>query len=215
MAFIVLSTEDLGRLDKSKKIIKARDVWAFHDARKAVDDGINRRNQILDAAMAAFEAEQLRGFQVGRENARLEQSSNMVSIISQTVDYFSKVEDQMVDLVLDAVRRIIDDYSDHEKIRMVVKSSLSLVRNRRQISIKIHPSNIDTIQLQVADLLEKYPGIERLEVITDIQLSKDGCVIESDIGQVEASMSGQIDALRESLSRVFGSDRNLDEELNH
>jgi type III secretion protein L len=215
MAFIVLSTEDLGRLDKSKKIIKARDVWAFHDARKAVDDGINRRNQILDAAMAAFEAEQLRGFQVGRENARLEQSSNMVSIISQTVDYFSKVEDQMVDLVLDAVRRIIDDYSDHEKIRMVVKSSLSLVRNRRQISIKIHPSNIDTIQLQVADLLEKYPGIERLEVITDIQLSKDGCVIESDIGQVEASMSGQIDALRESLSRVFGSDRNFNEELNH
>lgn len=215
MAFIVLATEDLGRLDKSKKIIKARDVWAFHDARKAVDDGINRRNQILDAAMAAFEAEQLRGFQVGRENARLEQSSNMVSIISQTVDYFSKVEDQMVDLVLDAVRRIIDDYSDHEKIRMVVKSSLSLVRNRRQISIKIHPSNIDTIQLQVADLLEKYPGIERLEVITDIQLSKDACVIESDIGQVEASMSGQIDALRESLSRVFGSDRNLNEELNH
>jgi type III secretion protein L len=215
MAFIVLATEDLGRLDKSKKIIKARDVWAFHDARKAVDDGINRRNQILDAAMAAFEAEQLRGFQVGRENARLEQSSNMVSIISQTVDYFSKVEDQMVDLVLDAVRRIIDDYSDHEKIRMVVKSSLSLVRNRRQISIKIHPSNIDTIQLQVADLLEKYPGIERLEVITDIQLSKDACVIESDIGQVEASMSGQIDALRESLSRVFGSDRNFNEELNH
>ncbi|MCE2870503.1 MAG: hypothetical protein LW714_03705 [Oxalobacteraceae bacterium] len=171
MAFIVLSTEDLGRLDKSKKIIKARDVWAFHDACKAVDDGINR--------------------------------------------HFSKVEDQMVDLVLDAVRRIIDDYSDHEKIRMVVKSSLSLVRNRRQISIKIHPSNIDTIQLQVADLLEKYPGIERLEVITDIQLSKDGCVIESDIGQVEASMSGQIDALRESLSRVFGSDRNFNEELNH
>ena len=215
MAFIVLSKDDLGRLDKSKKIIKACDVWAFHDARKAVEDGRNRRNQILDAAMAAFEAEQRRGYLEGRESARLEQTGNMVSIISQTVDYFAKVEEQMVELVLEAVRRIIDDYSDHEKIQMVVKTSLALVRGRRQISVKVHPLNLDTIQSQIAGLLEKYPGIERLEVITDSQLAKDACIIESDIGQVEASMSGQIDALKESLGRVFGSNTGAIDELSH
>jgi type III secretion protein L len=215
MAFIVLSKDDLGRLDKSKKIIKASDVWAFHDARKAVEDGRSRRNQILDAAMAAFEAEQRRGYLEGRESARLEQTGNMVSIISQTVDYFAKVEEQMVELVLEAVRRIIDDYSDHEKIQMVVKTSLALVRGRRQISVKVHPLNLDTIHSQIAGLLEKYPGIERLEVIADSQLAKDACIIESDIGQVEASMSGQIDALRESLGRVFGSNPNAIDELSH
>lgn len=215
MAFIVLTKDDLGRLDKSKKIIKAGDVWAFHDARKAVEDGRNRRNQILDASMAAFEAEQRRGYLEGRESARLEQTGNMVSIISQTVDYFAKVEEQMVDLVLEAVRRIIDDYSDHEKIQMVVKTSLALVRGRRQITVKVHPLNLDTIQSQLKHLLEKYPGIERLEVVTDSQLAKDACIIESDIGQVEASMSGQLDALRESLGRVFGSNPSAIDELSH
>lgn len=215
MAFLVLSQDDLGRLDKSKKIIKAGDVWAFHDARKAVEDGRNRRNQILDAAMAAFEAEQRRGYSEGRESARLEQTGNMVSIISQTVDYFAKVEEQMVDLVLEAVRRIIDDYSDHEKIHMVVKTSLALVRGRRQITVKVHPMNLETIQSQIASLLEKYPGIERLEVVTDTQLTKDACIIESDIGQVEASMSGQIDALRDSLGRVFGTNNSSIDELSH
>jgi len=209
MAFIVLSQNDLARLDKSKKIIKACDVWAFHNARKAIEEGNQRRSQILDASMAAFEAEQRRGFQLGRESARLEQTSNMVGIISQTVDYFSKVEEQMVDLVLEAIRRIIDDYNDHEKICMVVKSSLALVRSRRQISVKIHPNNVGTVQSHITELLDKYPGIEHLEVISDNQLSKDACIIESDIGQVEASMSGQIDALRESLGRVFGSQRSL------
>lgn len=215
MAFLVLTKDDLGRLDKSKKIIKACDVWALHDARKAVEDGRARRNQILDAAMAAFEAEQRRGYLEGRENAKLEQTGNMVSIISQTVDYFAKVEEQMVDLVLEAVRRIIDDYSDHEKIHMVVKTSLALVRGRRQITVKVHPMNLESIQSQIAGLLEKYPGIERLEVITDPQLTKDACIIESDIGQVEASMSGQIDALKESLGRVFGSNTSAIDELSH
>ena len=121
----------------------------------------------------------------------------------------------MVDLVLEAVRRIIDDYSDHEKIQMVVKTSLALVRGRRQISVKVHPMNLDVIQSQIAGLLEKYPGIERLEIITDSQLAKDACIIESDIGQVEASMSGQIDALRESLVRVFGSNTSAIDELSH
>jgi type III secretion protein L len=213
MAFIVLSQDDLARLDKSKKIIKACDVWAFHDARKAVEDGRSRRNQILDAAMAAFEAEQRRGYLEGQEGARLEQTANMVSIISQTVDYFAKVEEQMVDLVLEAMRRIIDDYNDHEKIQMVVKTSLALVRSRRQITVKVHPFNLDTIQSQITALLEKYPGIERLEVVTDPQLAKDACIIESDIGQIEASMSGQIDALRESLGRVFGSNTSAIDEL--
>ncbi len=54
---------------------------------------------------------------------------------------------------------------------------------------------------------QAYRGIESIEVIADLGIDEDACVIESDIGQVEASMSGQIEALRASFERVFGAGR--------
>ncbi len=205
MAFIIRSNQELSLPDRSKKIIKAEDFWAYKQARDAVAEGIKRHDQIVDAAHAAFEAEQRRGYLEGKETARLEQTGNMIGIISQTVNYFAKVEAQMVDLVLDAVRRIIDDFDDRERIVKVVRNSLASVRGQKQLLVKVNPLHTLTIKTHIAALMEVYPSIEQIDVVSDSQLAEDACVIESDIGQVEASMSGQLEALRSSFARVFGN----------
>lgn len=205
MAFIIRSDQELSLPDRSAKVIKAQDFWAYKQAREAVAEGIKRHDQIVDAAHAAFEAEQRRGYLEGKEAARLEQTGNMIGIISQTVNYFAKVEAQMVDLVLDAVRRIIDDFDDRERIVKVVRNSLASVRGQKQLLVKVNPLHTATIKTHISALMEAYPSIEQIEVIPDSQLAEDACVIESDIGQVEASMSGQLEALRASFARVFGN----------
>ena len=205
MAFIIRSDQELSLLDRSAKVIKAQDFWAYKQAREAVAEGMKRHDQIVDAAHAAFETEQRRGYLEGKETARLEQTGNMIGIISQTVNYFAKVEAQMVDLVLDAVRRIIDDFDDRERIVKVVRNSLASVRGQKQLLVKVNPLNTATIKTHISALMEAYPSIEQIEVIPDNQLAEDACVIESDIGQVEASMSGQLEALRASFARVFGN----------
>ena len=204
MAFIIRNDQELSWPDRTSKVIKAQDFWAYKQAREAVADGFKRRDQIVDAALAAFEAEQRRGYLEGREAARLEQTSNMISIISQTVDYFAKVEAQMVDLVLDAVQRIVDDFDDRERIVKVVRNSLASVRGQKQLLVKVNPVHVLTIKSHISALMETYPSIEQIEVVPDSQLAEDACVIESDIGQVEASMSGQLEALRASFASVFG-----------
>jgi type III secretion protein L len=205
MAFIIRSDQELSLLDRSAKVIKAQDFWAYKQAREAVAEGIQRHDQIVDAAHSAFETEQRRGYLEGKETARLEQTGNMIGIISQTVNYFAKVEAQMVDLVLDAVRRIIDDFDDRERIVKVVRNSLASVRGQKQLLVKVNPLHTATIKTHISALMEAYPSIEQIEVIPDNQLAEDACVIESDIGQVEASMSGQLEALRASFARVFGN----------
>lgn len=209
MAFIIRSGQELSLPDKAVKVIKARDFWAYRQAREAVAEGIQRRDQIVDAALVAFEAEQRRGYAEGKEAARLEQSTNMIGIISQTVDYFAKVEAQMVDLVMDAVRRIVGDFDDRERVLMVVRSALASVRGQRQILVRVNPANVEIIKSHIIALTETYPSIEQIEVVADGQLAEDACVIESDIGQVEASMSGQVEALRASFERVFGVEHDI------
>ena len=203
MVFIVREAKGIERPLPQNKIIKAEDAWAVKTAREALAAGNARRQEIESAALAAFEAEQRRGYFEGREQAKIEQSGNMIDIIGRTVDYFAKVEAQMVDLVLEAVRRIINDFDDRQKIEKVVGNCLSLVRNQQQITIKVHPDRAAQIRQDIHRFQAKFPAIEQIEVIHDNQLAIDACVIESDIGRVEASLSGQIEALRTTLERVF------------
>ena len=207
MALIIRSQESLNRLDVKNKIIKAKDIWAYQDARRIVAEAVLRKEQIIDAAFAVFNAEQKRGYLEGREAARLEQTKNMIEIVTQTVDYFARVEAQMVDLVMDSVRRIINEYDDREKVIKVVRNVLTLVRNQKQIIIQVYPDKITAVREQLENIKEIFPNIDQIEIIGDPQIASDACIIISDIGQVEASMSGQIDALRSSFEQVFGERR--------
>jgi type III secretion protein L len=205
MAFIIRRTKELAQLDTDRKVIKANDFWQYQQAQEMISAAKVKRDEIIDASLAGFEAEQARGYRQGRDEARQEQAQKMIGVISQTVDYFSKIEAQMVDLVLDAVRRIVNDFDDREKVLKVVRNALTMVRNQRQILIRVHPVNVAEIKSQVNDLKQSFPGIEQMEVSADVSLDKDACVIESDMGQVEASMSGQMEALKTSFGRVFGA----------
>lgn len=204
MAFIYTARDALSCIDRASKVIKAQEFWAYRKARQAIADGIARRDSLIEAAQFAYEFERKRGYREGRDAARVEQSAHMIDIVSQTVDYFSKIEIQMIDLVMDAVKRIANDFDDHDKVAKVVRNSIALVRNQKFISVKVHPSQCSFIDGSIKDMLESYPAIEHIDVVGDSSLPEDACVIESDIGSIEASMSGQIEALRSTFKKVFG-----------
>jgi type III secretion protein L len=127
----------------------------------------------------------------------------MVEIVNQTVEYFGKVETQMVDLVLDAVRKVVSDFDDRQRVTTVVKNCLDLVRSQKHLSLNVHPSQVEYMRGQIGELQKVYPSITHIEVHPDAKLAMDACVVESEIGIVEASLEGQVEMLREALSVVF------------
>jgi type III secretion protein L len=55
----------------------------------------------------------------------------------------------------------------------------------------------------VAELQKIYPAVTHIDVHPDAKLTLDACVVETEIGIVEASLTGQVETLREALSVVF------------
>ncbi len=204
MVFIARS-DILSRVEVADKVIKGRDFWAFSRAKKALMDANDEKDRIVGAACTAYEDEKKRGYREGVELAKLEQSANMIAIVSQTLDYFSKVEAQMVELVMEAVQKIASDFSDREKVIKVVRNSLTLVRNQKYITVVVHPSQSEGVIEGIRIIRSGFPAIENIDVVTDPKLDTDACVIESDVGRVEASMTGQIRALRSTFEKVFGT----------
>ena len=129
----------------------------------------------------------------------------MIDSVSRTVDYFSNVETTMVGLVMSAVRKIIDGYDDTERVLIVVKNALSVVRNQKQMTLRLHPQQVDAVRGRVNDLLSAYPGVGYLDIVPDGRLEKEACILESEIGLVEASIESQIAALENAFRKVLGS----------
>ena len=191
-------------LDASKKIITSQELVAYRQAEQIVGDAQNQADAILAAAQRAYEAECERGYEDGLAEIRMEQAEKMIEHVSRTVDYFSKIEGQMVDLVMQAIQKIIADYDEHERVLIVVRNVLSVARNQKQMTLRVCPTQIDIVKTALNDLLALYPGVGYLDVVPDSRLKNDACILESEIGLVEASIDGQIQTLRMAFERIFG-----------
>lgn len=192
-------------IDPSRKIIRFAEVAALNDAQRMLAAANAQAEAIVSQAHAAFEAERQRGYEEGVEEAKLEQAEQMIENVSRTIDYFGKVESRMVELVMQALRKIISDFSDEERVLMTVKNVLSVVRNQKQMTLRLNPNQVDMVKARVNDLLANYPGVGYLDIVADSRLKPDSCILESDIGLVEASMEGQLDALKNAFTKVLGS----------
>ena len=193
------------RIAPGQRVLRAAEVAAWGDAEALLASARQQADAIIAGAEAALEAERQRGYAEGVAEAQMEQAEKMIDTVSRTIDYFARVEGDVVALVMSAVRKIIDGFNDEERVLIVVKNALSVVRNQKQMTLRLHPQQVDVARARMNDLLASYPGVGYLDIVADGRLSLESCILESEIGLVEASIEGQIKALETAFTKVLGS----------
>lgn len=193
------------RVAPGTRVLRRADVAALVDASALVDAARLQAREIIAGAEAVLEAERQRGFAKGVAQARAAQAEQMIETVGRTVEYLANVETEMVTLVMDAIRKIIDNYHDSERVHILVKNALSVVRKQKQVTLRLHPEQVDGIRALVSELLLLYPGITYLDIAADARLKMDACILESEIGTVETSIEDQIGALRSAFEKVLGN----------
>ena len=192
-------------LPPGTRVLPAADLAALVEAQAVLDDAHAQAEAILAGAREAFEAERRRGYEDGKQEALLDQAEKMIETVSRTVEYFAGVENEMVDLVMASVRKVVDGFDDREKVMIVVRNALAVVRNQKQMTLRLHPAEIESVRERINDILAAYPGVGYLDLLADARLGRGACILESQIGMVEASLEGQIEALRGAFQRTLGS----------
>jgi hypothetical protein len=92
-----------------------------------------------------------------------------------------------VELVMQAVQRVIGELAERDRVVAVVKGALAVVRNQKQVTLRVAPPQLPLVQAALNELLAAYPGIGYLDVVADARLEADACILDSEIGIVEAS----------------------------
>ena len=142
-----------GRVDPAARVLRGAELAAWADAEQLLAQARARADEIIGGAQAAFEAERQRGYEEGREAALLDQAEKMIETVGRTVEYFAGVENEMVELVMSAVRKVVDGFDDREKVMVVVRNALAVVRNQKQMTLRLNPAEVDTVREQINDLL--------------------------------------------------------------
>jgi type III secretion protein L len=208
MAFIVprhpltprsrLATE----IDSRTRIVRAGDLALYREAEGIVAAAHEQAEAIVAGAHAALEAERRRGYEEGRERAAREATQHMAEQMARAEAYRTRVEGGLADVVVQALRKIVGGYDDRERALHAVRNALALVRNQERITVRVHPDNLTHVKARAGELVAEYPAVGLLDVVADVQLGLDCCVLDSEIGIVEAGTEGQLAALEAALRGV-------------
>lgn len=185
------------------KILRASEHALLLQAGDLLDNARVQADVITNSARDAYDAERERGYAEGRLAALQELAAKALSLVEDTRIYLDGVEDQMVDLVIGSLRQIIGEFEDRERVVRVVRNALTLMRQQKHISIRLHPDDADGVRQAREDLLARFPTIDYLDIVCDDRLNAGTCRLESEIGTVEASVDEQLKLLRAAFRQAL------------
>jgi type III secretion protein L len=192
---------------KPGRVVKAEEFSTAHDAHAIIESARADAERILAEAKQVYEQERERGLAEGREAAKLEMAGQMIDTVGNIVEYIGSVEHDMVGVVSRALERILGEIDDKDLIVRVVKNALAAVRNEKHLMLRVAPDQVPVVRERMTQILSQYPIIVDVQVAGDPRLSATGCILESEIGVIDASLEGQLATLKKALEKIFGDRR--------
>ncbi len=200
MAEFVSEAGDAIELAPGQKIIALNEYLKLERAENIVDVAIKKADDMTERAQQAYQLQEELGYEEGVEIAKAEMAKKMIANSQHAIDYLAHLEKQVVDVVLAAVRKIIGDYDDAERARLVVGNMLSAVKAQQNLTLRVAPNACElSNSLVIDDAAER----AQLSIIVDEELPGDSFILETPMGVMDGSLEAQIDNIRAALAKSF------------
>lgn len=195
--------------------------------------GNEQAKQILEEAKSKAEYElkvnQNRGYQDGYQEGNTQAIEEVVGnfksefeklgerheeLVEMKYQIYKKNEDSIIELALTIAKKIIkrDLQEDKNLIRRNLDEALKKVPISKKLIIIVNWEDLEYIKNIKDDLMSEIHGVERVEVIEDKSIERGGCILETSIGTIDATINSQLDSIYEKLGEIKSEQENSDEE---
>ncbi|QXF35000.1 type III secretion system protein [Photorhabdus luminescens] len=202
LPFIKITTEHL-QLSPELQILRKADYQTCLSAQSLLDAARIQAQEIERDAQAVYEQQKELGWQAGIDAARAEQANLIHQTQLQCQQYYRQVEQQMSNVVLQAVRKILKNYDQVSLTLQIVREALSLVSNQKQVILRVNPEQAATVREQISRVHKDFPEIGYLEITADERLDQGGCILETEVGIIDASLDSQLEALMSAINNQW------------
>lgn len=188
------------QIQAGQKILKADDyqqLVSYEMLKFELEQRHQRREDVASVAMAKSIR---RGLDEGRARANQEATEKMALFAGRAGEVLGELENELVYVVITAVRKVIQGFDQEERVRQAVLNGLEMVRGSHKLVIRVHPG----MQAAISEQLDSIPHrFSNLEVVGDDHIDKDSCTLESDLGIVNAGLEQQMQVIEQVLREVF------------
>ncbi|HGM5017918.1 TPA: SctL family type III secretion system stator protein PscL [Pseudomonas aeruginosa] len=188
------------RLAPGQALLRARDYQDYLSANRLVEAARERTAEIEREAHEVYQEQKRLGWEAGLEEARLRQAGLIQETLLRCNRYYRQVDRQLGEVVLQAVRKVLRHYDAVELTLAATREALALVSNQKQVILHVQPEQLAAVREQVARVLKDFPEVGYLEVVGDARLDQGGCILETEIGIIDASLDSQLAALQAALT---------------
>lgn len=188
------------QLKPGQKVLKSADYQQLLNYEGVLQKLSSREQQRQVDVTEQLQKSIQNGRHEGMEQANQELAQSLHNFTLRMHQSLSEVEESLVDVVIESVKKIVHGFDDEALVRNTVRSGLELVRGGKKLTVRVNPQMLSAVQEQ---LREFENSINHIEILPDVALKIDECILESDVGIVSASVEQQVEALVKSLRKVI------------
>ena len=187
------------------KIVSGEKYWAQLTSEEIIEKAKLKADRIMRDAEAESKVEREKAFKEGVEEAKSQNVEQIINTSAAVVEYLSSLEGKVVDLVCSSLRKILGEMDKSELASKVVSNALGIMRNQKQVTLRVNAQDLPRVKDNLHKIMAAYPAMSFLDLVEDPRLSEGGCILESEMGVVDASLNKQLEAIESAMQKSFGS----------
>ncbi len=220
--------------EKSQQKLDANIQTEINQANQEADDIIAKANEEAERIMeeAKIEAEQLKaelieqskeegfikghaeGIEKANEEMQVQIDAKMdeleeerESIQKEADEAFLNIEKQAVDVISHVLEKLLNNAFDVESslIVQLVKIGLQQTTLSDEVNVKVSEGIVDYINENIDDLYKSVDSNVKLNIITDMTLENNECIIETELGYVKCDLDSVIESLKFNLKSLLNN----------
>ena len=203
-------------IQESKEKAKREEEAARVNAEQIVERAkIEVERMIKEAEMRVAEIEHeayQKGYDVGREVGFKKGQSEvrrlidrLGTIVGQAIDVREDIiaasEKQMVDMILMIARKVIKDevVERKEVVLNNIREALRRIKDRDRVNIRVNFADLELTTAHKDELIKMMESLRKVNIYEDSRVDRGGCIIETDVGSIDARISTQLKEIEEAI----------------
>lgn len=197
---------ELAEFDRLRHALEERHdhiVQAAHDQAQALLAQARQEAEQL-RAQALADAERMRqeAYEDGLRKAALEWHEQQTGRVIDKAQMVRGMHEKLATIVTAAVERIVHTEQRQGLYQRALRSVQGLAQGASALALRVNAADYEHAQAAIGSLDALQVHGLRIEVKVDPALKPGGCVFESEVGILDASLHTQLDGLRAAMDRA-------------
>ncbi|MFA5104078.1 MAG: FliH/SctL family protein [Candidatus Margulisiibacteriota bacterium] len=192
---------------------------AYEKASKIIEQAQSEVQEMMENAQSEAETLRESAKAEGLEEGKREGEAQISEAINQALETLNEAIKQRKKIIKDAESEIVrlslkiaeqiirsEVSVNKDAVMNIVAEAINKVSDRENVIVKVNRDDAEYIKTYKEKLAGIVDGVKNLSILEDSQVEPGGCVVETNLGFVDARISTKISLIEQAIGKAQESD---------